>query len=494
MRTRVRWFLITVFGKLSYTCCKEFVENIDLHREVNDKKIKQCAILTKHISKLNVTVGIVENLKKIKPDNWIIGHIQEFDKSYKNGDTEFKPTNDKHQETQAAFDALEYINYMGVESVNRILKKVDTELTEFEIQCNSVLDIYPYFKNHGDLMFDLDYVVAFILNNEVEEDLVEDVGIYKERRDELERNIMTNIEDVYTELLAYPYKCVIPSIEEREEQNQWKWKCPDEQCKGFMDGECQCGVCKQQFCHKCHGHAEEGHQCDENIRKNILMLKEDSKPCPKCSTVIHKIDGCDQMWCPGCKGAFSWETGVIEKKIHNPHYYEYLRETQGFVPREEHDCEQVTLQQVEFQIDWMLHDSVRRHPTFMKVWDTLYNALFLLEESTYKPLEHREDRERLWRVQYLVGDITEKKWTSEVLRIDKAQRKIQAIRQVLKTYVTACYDIIADKPEEDSHDRMTEKALRHEKLYDVLNPALIHISQRYNCVAPIFPLLKTHRF
>ena len=46
------------------------------------------------------------------------------------------------------------------------------------------------------------------------------------------------------------------------------------------------------------------------------------------------------MWCVKCHTAFSWRTGAIETKIHNPHYYEWMRSksANGEIPREEGDA------------------------------------------------------------------------------------------------------------------------------------------------------------
>ena len=65
--------------------------------------------------------------------------------------------------------------------------------------------------------------------------------------------------------------------------------------------------------------------------------EKDTKKCPTCYSLIHKIDGCDQMWCTQCKTAFSWNTLKIENKVHNPHFYEYLRANNHNVPRDIND-------------------------------------------------------------------------------------------------------------------------------------------------------------
>ena len=73
--------------------------------------------------------------------------------------------------------------------------------------------------------------------------------------------------------------------------------CPQSGCNGFLSSQWKCAVCKVNVCSECYEIKEEGHVCDENILASAKALKKDSKPCPGCSAMIYKIDGCDQMWC-----------------------------------------------------------------------------------------------------------------------------------------------------------------------------------------------------
>jgi hypothetical protein len=150
--------------------------------------------------------------------------------------------------------------------------------------------------------------------------------------------------------------------------------CPEEGCRGFLDGKWKCGVCDARVCRHCHDvleedeaaparmmHAGSGsasgqsgsssssqepaeeappkdkrwHVCEIAAVETARMLAKDTKPCPSCKALISKIDGCDQMWCTLCQTPFSWATGQKEEgRVHNPHYYEWLRRTKGSVPRE----------------------------------------------------------------------------------------------------------------------------------------------------------------
>ena len=106
-------------------------------------------------------------------------------------------------------------------------------------------------------------------------------------------------------------------------------KCPDENCRGFLSTQWKCGLCEKWACPECHvikGDTRDAdHTCDPDTLATAQLLSKDTKPCPKCSTPIHKIEGCDQMWCTQCHTGFSWKRGTIENRVHNPHYYEWQR-------------------------------------------------------------------------------------------------------------------------------------------------------------------------
>ena len=110
-------------------------------------------------------------------------------------------------------------------------------------------------------------------------------------------------------------------------QHKYVARCPSKSCNGFVGDDMKCGICSIMVCPDCQQQVDSSssHTCDESEIATAKMLKLETKPCPNCKVLIYKTDGCDQMWCVECHTAFSWTTGEKETKIHNPHYFEWLR-------------------------------------------------------------------------------------------------------------------------------------------------------------------------
>ncbi|MEI7996130.1 MAG: hypothetical protein WCH01_14640, partial [Methylococcaceae bacterium] len=129
--------------------------------------------------------------------------------------------------------------------------------------------------------------------------------------------------------------------------------CPVEDCRGFLSTQWKCGLCETYTCSKCHvvKSKTDEHVCNTDDLATAALLSKDTKPCPSCHTGIIKIEGCDQMWCTQCHTAFSWKTGKLEDKIHNPHYFEWQR-LNGGVPRAQGDI------QCGREIDYNFHTNI----------------------------------------------------------------------------------------------------------------------------------------
>lgn len=117
--------------------------------------------------------------------------------------------------------------------------------------------------------------------------------------------------------------------------------CITENCRGYVNDEGECPVCNNFLCTDCNTpKLNEDHMCKKDDIETFKEISKNTKPCPKCNIRIHKISGCDQMWCVSCNTAFSWTSGTIEYgRIHNPHYFDWLFQGQP-TPNivEENDC------------------------------------------------------------------------------------------------------------------------------------------------------------
>lgn len=214
--------------------------------------------------------------------------------------------------------------------------------------------------------------------------------------------------------------------------------CTVDGCKGFLDNKWKCGTCETRICKRCNEPLENGHVCDEELVKNVKAIKNECKNCPGCATPIYKIDGCDLMWCTKCHAQFSWEKGVITHgHNHNPHYFQWVRENRGVVPREPGDiCPRDREMLYTFSdLQIFLKHKGQYFPNLSRC----YNLPLEIRETTF---EYNSDSECLnHRIWYLCNQLTEEDWLEHLRKIILKEEHSQEMNQVLNVAEVAIPDI-----------------------------------------------------
>jgi hypothetical protein len=267
----------------------------------------------------------------------------------------------------------------------------------------------------------------------------------------LNREISTEIRNIQNEIAALKLKR--SSLQESQrfihnnkvERRVFIQKCPEEKCNGFLDEQFMCGLCKTRTCKKCLEILQPDHKCDPNILENVKLFKTDTVPCPRCSVRIFKIEGCDQMFCTKCHTPFSWSTGRVESGvIHNPHYFEWLRERQREIPRQAGDV--ICGRQLDNQF---IVDAIRRYSP-AEARSLVVKLRFVIHLQNVFIPEYREMtiEDPSLRIRFLMKEIDE---SSFKIQIQRKNKKIEMIREnldVLTMFVDVMTDIYYKMKEE----------------------------------------------
>jgi hypothetical protein len=227
-------------------------------------------------------------------------------------------------------------------------------------------------------------------------------------------------------------------------------KCPDENCRGFLSTQWKCGLCEKWACPECHvikGDTRDAdHTCDPNTLATAQLLSKDTKPCPKCSTPIHKIEGCDQMWCTQCHTGFSWKRGTIENRVHNPHYYEWQRQNGGGrAPRNVGDFE-CGRDIGDHNLAGFLTRAFAKLPLAFDnkndILNIIRNTIHLHDVCGPRFRPQNEDANLDARIKYITKEYDDKKFASIIHKNNKAIAKKQDIFDVIQLQHQGVTDIV----------------------------------------------------
>lgn len=251
-------------------------------------------------------------------------------------------------------------------------------------------------------------------------------------------------------------------------------KCSTEDCKGYISTRMKCEMCSTKICKDCHAQlkTDDPHECNKDDVETVKMLMTNTKNCPSCKSLIYKIDGCDQMFCTQCNTAFSWKTGeVIYGRIHNPHYYEYMRRN-GSAQREVGDipCGGIP------HLGTIMNIFGRGCSKLYEI-HRLCNHIQFVELVTYNTDFVRDNLDL--RIDYLNNWTTLEIMKHELQKREKAINKKREISNILNTFLVVCADIyrrcIEDK---------TEHLGEFESIKNYTNELLIEVSWVFGCVVP----------
>jgi len=228
---------------------------------------------------------------------------------------------------------------------------------------------------------------------------------------------------------------------QQKEVKQFIMKCPSDDCRGFLSTAWKCGTCQKFFCADCHaeknGHKDDEHTCNADAKATAAMIKQETKPCPKCGIRISKIDGCDQMWCVSCQTTFSWNSGqiLLNTVVHNPHYYEYLRRANnGAIPREAGDvpCGGLPNAYLFTRLVMELTTLTREEKT------ELLDIVRCLSDIQYVrlpqfPLRQAANVNQQFDIKYLMNEMTEEEWGTALERTETTGERKKEIGLILQT-------------------------------------------------------------
>ncbi len=244
--------------------------------------------------------------------------------------------------------------------------------------------------------------------------------------------------------------------------NVYTMVCPKDGCNGMLsienktkEGHYKCIMCNTLTCCECEMiiTEENDHICDPNVLATLSMIQHSSKPCPSCRVPIHRIEGCNQMFCTQCHASFDWRTLKLNNgAIHNPHHAQWLLTQRGRA-REARDIQcgrELDIENVAVTCHHAIVDlgDLHSYPKCEKMAEYLYEAIrwgVHHQEVTIDNLSrdrYGHNTNQNLRVKLLMGEIDENTFKKEIQRRDKADSKRAELLHIVTAYRDALTDIV----------------------------------------------------
>lgn len=279
-------------------------------------------------------------------------------------------------------------------------------------------------------------------------------------------------------------------------------RCNQLNCRGFVDKEWHCSLCNTTICSDCFEIkvSPQEHKCEDEKKVTVSMIKKDTKACPKCRTLIHKIDGCDQIFCTLCHAAFSWTTLQLVQKnerIHNPHYFEILRGRGGIVPRELNDvpCGGLPESLLVYNkiSDLILESRGTKNETETYLFLENAEEEFISIYNLHNKIRNQHIPKYIvntvvdnmdLRIKYLLKDIDEETFKSCLFSKEKQNEVKKEIGFILQTFQVSTVDTMLHINEAKTMDDVLSILSRLFNLRDTINKAFTELKKKYGCGTP----------
>lgn len=273
---------------------------------------------------------------------------------------------------------------------------------------------------------------------------------------------------------------------ETQQRREFVRRCPCDGCKGFLSTAWKCGVCSKHICKECNEEKVDGeeHVCKPENVETVKLLNKDTKGCPKCGTLIFKISGCSQMWCPDCHTAFNWNTMAIETGvIHNPHFFEFQRRQEtadtagGGRNLADIPCGGVPTTREVYRL-------CRRNGGLILDRDaqTIMNIVRVVHHVEHVEIvQNQRGHDKNWveeRVRYMLNGLSEDDFKKLLQRHEKSLEKNRDVVEIMRMVVNVLSDLLRQLVVDSRN--YGEYMLEMDRVRVYANDAFKRVGERYN--------------